>query len=85
MVRDSGGIVHSYPSDVVGINPIGPADWPPRIGDLWRDQEGHEYVALPNQPGEVVLRSIDDHFPRWPLLDEFKKQSPVLIRRRDDG
>jgi len=37
-------------SDTVTVERVAPAEWPPQIGDLWRDRAGNLWFDTPNSP-----------------------------------
>lgn len=61
--QDGDGVVFSVTGQAL-ITRVAPADWPPQLGDLWRDREGDLWFGFPGFERDggpyVNLRSSRD-------------------------
>lgn len=66
----------------VTITPLGLADWPPQVGDIW-EAGGKEWFARKDEyapTGRELLMVAE--IGTWLEVDEVKALNPVLVRRR---
>lgn len=79
-----GSWVTALPIEKAEIKRITPAEWPPRPGDIWADEEHGEWGVLGDVGRNLRVRALDDDRSEWSDVDEWRAYvGPVrLVRRR---
>lgn len=70
------------------VERVAPAEWPPRPGDLWRDNHGALWFASESQPDAGDLRMHTATGTRWSVGHDgqLEDNGPwTLVYREDSG
>lgn len=81
LIFDEHGVRYPMPPQAA-IERVIPANWPPRTGDLWRDENGMLYLAQQDW-GEGV--DLVDVAGEWVPPGELLHRKPTLVHREEES